>query len=738
MAETWGPDAVRHRTHRWIDAYRRHHLWIETAGCGILFALLLAKGIWPGWQSLNTDFPNYYLVARLFREGYSLDRIYDWIWLQRIKDHWGLSQPLVGFAGLTPFSAIPMVPLSIFSALVAKRLWIAANLLMLAASVEVLRRLTSLGGRRVWLLCLLAVFPLRTSFLLGQMHLLVLLLLVLACYFHQKDNSVACGVCITLAGALKIYPLLFAAYFLWKRAWRPLCAIAGATLLLILLARLAMGGEVVHVYATQILPRSIQGEILDPYNLRSASAAALFHRLFIAEPSLNPAPWLHSPALYSCLYPIWQMVILIPFLALMSNHSERPKREKLEWAAWVLLLLVLSPVPASYHFVVIIFPVVLLIDFLVRQRAYAATTLIVLLYSMISLTELFPHGQHGVSALFALARLWSELLLWAATLRTLWLYRAVSPRRSIVLLRNAGLALIAVAGCATAARSYQHHFAYLPQDYARRLPITGTSFLASSPRPANGAYVYIAMTASGYRVLNQAGTFIRNDDKSQNPQDQLSVATSQNATLLAIELAGNGGSEILVFPLKRLASGVSMVAPGLVAHAESPALSSDGATLAFIREIKGRGTIWSVRLDPQTGFPASEPGLIVDNGFDARDVSFTPAGLLLFTARAGNRSRIFSVVPGVQPRVFVPSEESVDSPAVSPDGRWLAYRRLHRDRWQLAYLNLTTGQSGTLTSGDCNAFTPSWMGRERVLYATDCGRGEGLTALASVALAPLQ
>jgi len=139
--------------------------WLEAACSAVLAALLLWKGILPGWRVLNTDFPNYYLVARLLREGYGLDRIYDWVWLQRIKDHWGLNQTLVGFAGLTPFSALPVVPFSIFSPIVAKRLWILTNVLFLCSSVELLSRVTSLGRRRIWLLALLAVFPLRTSFL---------------------------------------------------------------------------------------------------------------------------------------------------------------------------------------------------------------------------------------------------------------------------------------------------------------------------------------------------------------------------------------------------------------------------------------------------------------------------------------------------------------------------------------------------------------------------------------------
>ncbi len=179
---------------------------VEIALCAAAAMLLLWKGLIPAWRVLNTDFPNYYLVARLFHEGYSLDRIYDWVWLQRIKDHWGLDQPLVGFAGLTPLSALPIVPLTIFSALTAKRIWIIVNLAFLAVSAEGMHRSTSLGRRRIWLITLLAVLPLRTSFLYGQMHLLVLLLMVLAYFFYRRDHVVLCGLCIALAGSAKGVP----------------------------------------------------------------------------------------------------------------------------------------------------------------------------------------------------------------------------------------------------------------------------------------------------------------------------------------------------------------------------------------------------------------------------------------------------------------------------------------------------------------------------------------------------
>ncbi len=66
---------------------------IAAAGLAIL---LLWKGIYRGWISINSDFSQYYVVARLIRERFNLSRIYDWIWLQRVADYFGVEHQLVG------------------------------------------------------------------------------------------------------------------------------------------------------------------------------------------------------------------------------------------------------------------------------------------------------------------------------------------------------------------------------------------------------------------------------------------------------------------------------------------------------------------------------------------------------------------------------------------------------------------------------------------------------------------
>ena len=60
----------------------------------IALAYLGGRTLPRAWERLNTDFPNYYITARLLREGYDTSRIYEWIWIQRQKDHLGIIGPI--------------------------------------------------------------------------------------------------------------------------------------------------------------------------------------------------------------------------------------------------------------------------------------------------------------------------------------------------------------------------------------------------------------------------------------------------------------------------------------------------------------------------------------------------------------------------------------------------------------------------------------------------------------------
>ena len=695
--------------------------WIEGVAVFALAALLLLKGILPAWHVLNTDFPNYYLVARLIHEGFSLDRIYDWIWLQRVKDHWGVPQALVAFNELTPFSALPILPLAVLPVLVAKRVWIAVSILILAACVELLKRVTTLGRRRLWLLALLAIFPLRNSFLDGQLHILVLLCLVLAYFFHRKDMRIACGICLSVAGALKVYPLLFGLYFCWKRQWRTALAIFFSAFVVAGIGSLWTGVGVLHLYAVHEFPRDVIGEGIDAFNVRAASASALLHRMFIFEPEQNPHPFINSPLLYAVLYPLWQLAVLFPLFAAILPRVSKAATEHLEWAAYTLTLLLLSPIPSSYHFVVMIFPVVLFADVLRSQKKYGSLAAAVFLYFLVSIAAFSPPddgGRFSFLTLVAFLRLWAGLALLAFCIFHLWRQEPRSKPLLADFSRALPLCAFAAVIWIAGFLNYRHHFAFFPKDWQRRIPPQASSIFANGIQATPcGGYLYTAIIGGGYRTLDQSGHVVQPEIVGA---DELSSAVAGSTCTPVVEVADASGSHIL----KVTQAGST----ALASDAESPAFSSDGQLMAFIRENKGHGTLWLMPLQPSPGAAAQ----IVDGSYDVRDVTSAESGEWLFTAKRNGQLAIYKVASGSSPSLISALGENVEAPSVSHDGKLIAYEKLIHNRWQLGYLDMATHEEKILTSGDCNARRPAWLNADTIGYASDCGRGVDLTVLASV------
>jgi Tol biopolymer transport system component len=73
-------------------------------------------------------------------------------------------------------------------------------------------------------------------------------------------------------------------------------------------------------------------------------------------------------------------------------------------------------------------------------------------------------------------------------------------------------------------------------------------------------------------------------------------------------------------------------------------------------------------------------------------------------------------------------------PAVSPDGKRLAFSMRQDGSWHLFTRTIASGYEQQLTHAPCNTISPSWEDSKTLLYATDCGMGVGLSAIARVEL----
>jgi hypothetical protein len=188
--------------------------------------------------------------------------------------------------------------------------------------------------------------PLNKNFLYGQYYVLLLFILTLGCWCYEQQKRFLSGLLIGLGFGLKIFPVLYLGYFLRKRDFKAftggVIGVAGTAIASIIV----FGWQANRVLANQVLPWTLRGEGLDPYNLSSASITTLLHRLFIYEPQWNSNLAIHAPWLFAVLLPLAQTLLFVPSLLLTKPNDNSLRQLHLEWSAVLLGSLAISTLPA--------------------------------------------------------------------------------------------------------------------------------------------------------------------------------------------------------------------------------------------------------------------------------------------------------------------------------------------------------------------------------------------------------
>ena len=662
------------------------------------------------WNGLVTDFPNYYLSARLAHEGNDTSRMYEWEWLQREKDHRAVDIRVIGLVPITPFSTLFMWPLTGLPPLAAKRIWILLSLAMLIPISWMLRSMTGLSYRRIALAFALS-FPLYRNLQFGQFYVVLLFFLVAACWAYLRNFRALAGALVGIAAACKIFPVLFFVFFLQRRAWRSLLwgAIAGAGALALSVA--AFGWTVHRTYLSEILPSTLRGEAMPPY-VPNASISGLLHRLFLAEPQWNPHPWHFSPLCYSLLLPSLQMLALAPAILLIRRADNTRSRILLEWSALLTASLAISTIPASYNFVLMALPMCVLAAILLQREQYGWLAALVIAYIGIGFPMPNPPGASGLSILLYTPRLPLMLSILIGIYGLLWRdIPAKAPARDWTHYAWGAAMVISVV---ISMRSTLLRERAMRLEYAYRLPLQTQGFLNANPRSDGTGIRYIAFTLNGYRLMTSDENAVWTDP-SAHSSDDLSFATSIGHVL--VERSKSPRSEIVDL---RTSSSV------ILNDARDPMLSADGQTLAFVRDAHGRG-----RLMARAAFPSDA----------ATELALTPASLNVYEAAfLSERNYAFSAVDGRHAaRIYLTDATHINEPlalgdarypALSPNGLWMAYSHFDHGVWNLWVRDQKTGATRRIGDVPCNELQPAWEDDSKtLLYNTDCGRSLWFTAV---------
>jgi Glycosyltransferase family 87 len=531
-----------------------------------VIVFFLATAFRSGWRRAETDFPNYYTAALSMRKGLPVRDYYDWTWFQRQMNYAGIEQQLGGYQPQTPLTALPLVPLSYFPVQTAKRIWLLLNLGFLALTVWLLVEITGFRAGQITLVAFLGFGSLYSNFLYGQYYVFLLFLMTATFYFLDRGKLRASGFVAGMALGLKLYggPLLL--YFAVKKNGKAVAGFIAAIVCALTLAVAVFGWGDTHYYGTQILPRSLAGEIIDPYNSGNGTLATLLRRLFVPEPELNPQPVWNAPMVFFFLRPFLSLMVLgVTLVGIVKGRAVSQRRD---FAWFVIATLLLSVNTASYSFILLLLPVtLLLVDAELTEKLFLLAWFCALCFPL----------RPGWSVVFP--KLWILIVLFLVVGRPY--LRLLSPK--LLAGMAVGALLLASVNAWRNGASYRKE----PGQRWERVATEKNAIFSSSPAVSRAGLFYQSIGSDRYILRWAHDGRIEElpfDGHAFNP-----TATSPEGTI-HFELVAHGASTNMAFdPITKLVTPVTSGGP------TSPTLSvvsPNRRWVAFESSQNGPRQIW--------------------------------------------------------------------------------------------------------------------------------------------------
>jgi hypothetical protein len=544
----------------------------------------------------------------------------------------------------------------------------------------------------------------------------LLVLLVAACWCYVKERHALSGALVAVAAACKIFPVLLVVLFLQRRNWRAVASFAGTGIGAAGLSIAIFGWSVNRTYLHQILPWALHGEAMEPYIPSGASISGLLHYLLLAEPQWNPHPWHNSPLLYALLQPALQMLLLAPAILLIRRNDRTSEQIILEWIGLLTASLVISTAPASYHFVLMVFPVCVLAAILIERGMNKWFMVLIVAYLGIGFPMPTPGRPIGLAILFFTPR----LFLMAALLLGIYLliWRNPPVQGAAEDWSHYAWASFIVLAVLLNVHSTLQREQTVRREFAYRVPLETQFLLNGDPVGADSAMNYVAGSANGYRLVSAQNT----TRVALSPDDDLSFSATPRQAF--VEKARRRVSEIE----DPLDPGKTIVEDG-----RNPMPSIDGQDLAFVRADHGRGQLMVMQS--------------FQSGHSTED-ALTPPSVNVYDASfiSQHDFAVSAVEDGRPPQIYLTDRSHHNTPldlgesrypALSPDGRWMAFSHLEHGVWNLWIREGKTGATRRVADVPCNQIESSWEADSKTLiYADDCGRSVWFTAVAQRRVIP--
>ncbi len=402
-----------------------------------LAIFLFLKGVVPGWTIVNSDFANYYVSAKLIVSGEPLERLYDNAWFQqKIRDN-GINTP-GKFSPNPPIVAWMMVPLTALQPLQAQRAVTLINLILIVFGIFVLKEITHLGLSHSILLVLGGGLSLVNNFAFGQVYWVMTFFILLAILLYKRSYSWIAGLILGLFTALKYFPIVVIAGYLLDGLYRgpsdsnmrgpirlspsfKLALYSTLTLIgLVVVQFVFFGRFLFHEFFTSSFLPHLDGQLVGqgPYSFQFQSWDGLFRHLFEPDLRFNPSPFIDWPSGRFIL----KLLVLFLTLGVLTATLNRYKaagnseRRTVFISMPTLAALTVLPASATYHFILLLVPVAMLISERLLER-----NLMIWMLTIYFLIGFIPYGF-----MFRLAETWGIVLAYPRLIGIVLMYWVIA------------------------------------------------------------------------------------------------------------------------------------------------------------------------------------------------------------------------------------------------------------------------------------------------------------------------
>lgn len=323
-------------------------------------------------------FATYYTASRLLADGEDVAQFYDDDWFSsKVKNY--VPDVYEIYHVNPPTTSIMLLPLAFWDYTNARIIWTIINSLIFILTFAYLINKFDFRGK--WMPILIIVFflfqPLLANFAFAQVYVLILGAIIIAWYAFVNKKDFLLGLVLGLIIVLKTAGIILLVLLVIKKRWRSLIW-AGVTLGVCILITLPWIGYDSWVSFVHRLSEHSANPNL------SVTAYQTVHSFFTHftsyDQTWNPEPIIDSPFIGKLL----SVTLNLTILFLISFLAYRYKNINLTFGMFIIGGILISPASLDYHYVLLLLPLVVFINWLTHNRSKPFAVLLIVFYLLIA------------------------------------------------------------------------------------------------------------------------------------------------------------------------------------------------------------------------------------------------------------------------------------------------------------------------------------------------------------------